>query len=95
LYPLIEEGPLESILNSFQTDYEADYASMMRNVRSFTKEENDKPTDSFIDRKFAADRNGYDHFLQKLSQIKKLESEEAALTYYGFLFYKINEVRIN
>jgi uncharacterized protein YdiU (UPF0061 family) len=32
LYPLIEEAaPLESILNSFQTDYEADYASMMRN----------------------------------------------------------------
>jgi hypothetical protein len=37
LYPLIEEGPLESILNSFQTDYEADYASMMRNVRSLRK----------------------------------------------------------
>jgi uncharacterized protein YdiU (UPF0061 family) len=31
LYPLIEEAALESILNSFQTDYEADYASMMRN----------------------------------------------------------------
>jgi uncharacterized protein YdiU (UPF0061 family) len=25
------EAALESILNSFQTDYEADYASMMRN----------------------------------------------------------------
>jgi uncharacterized protein YdiU (UPF0061 family) len=31
LYPNEEAAPLESILNSFQTDYEADYASMMRN----------------------------------------------------------------
>jgi uncharacterized protein YdiU (UPF0061 family) len=69
LYPL-KSCPLESILNSFQTDYEADYASMMRNKLGLYEKENDK-SDSFIDRKFAWDRNGYDHFFRKLSQIKK------------------------
>jgi uncharacterized protein YdiU (UPF0061 family) len=80
LYPLIEEAaPLESILNSFQTDYEADYASMMRSCWSFTKEENDSQLIHLLTENLQQTETDMTIFFRKLSQIKKLESEEAAL----------------
>jgi uncharacterized protein YdiU (UPF0061 family) len=95
LYPLIEEAaPLESILNSFQTDYEADYASMMRNkLGLFTKEENDSQLIHLLTENLQQTETDMTIFFRKLSQIKKLESEEAALLLITDSFYKINEVK--
>jgi uncharacterized protein YdiU (UPF0061 family) len=66
--PTEEAAPLESILNSFQTDYEADYASMMRNVRSFTKEENDSQLIHLLTENLQQTETDMTIFFRKLSQ---------------------------
>jgi uncharacterized protein YdiU (UPF0061 family) len=95
LYPLIEEAtPLESILNSFQTDYEVDYADMMRNkLGLFTKEENDSQLIILLTENLQQTETDMTIFFRKLSQTKKLESEEDALLLITDSFYKTNEVK--
>jgi uncharacterized protein YdiU (UPF0061 family) len=95
LYPLIEEAaPLESILNNFQTDYEADYANMMRNkLGLFTKEENDNQLIHLLTENLQQTETDMTIFFRKLSQIKKTESEEDAFYHISDSFYKINEVK--
>jgi uncharacterized protein YdiU (UPF0061 family) len=95
LYPLIEKAtPLESILNSFQTDYEVDYADMMRNkLGLFTKEENDSQLIILLTENLQQTETDMTIFFRKLSQTKKLESEEDALLLITDSFYKTNEVK--
>ncbi|MFT7164574.1 MAG: hypothetical protein ACI9CZ_001152, partial [Flavobacterium sp.] len=93
LYPLIEETTqLESILNSFQTDYEDAYADMMRNkLGLFTKEENDSQLIHLLIENLQQTETDMTIFFRKLSQTNKLESEEDAFSLITDSFYKINE----
>jgi len=94
LYPLIEEAaPLEAILNSFQTNYAADYANMTRNkLGLFTKEENDNQLIHLLTENLQQTETDMTIFFRKLSQLKKMESEENAFSIVTDSFYKINEV---
>ncbi|MGO4818808.1 protein adenylyltransferase SelO [Flavobacterium sp. W22_SRS_FP1] len=95
LYPLIEEAaPLESILNSFQNNYEVDYDNMMRNkLGLFTKEENDNQLIHLLTDNLQQTETDMTIFFRKLSQIKKTESEQDAFYHITDSFYKINEVK--
>jgi uncharacterized protein YdiU (UPF0061 family) len=94
LYPLIEETTqLESILNNFQTDYEASYANMMRNkLGLFNKEENDSQLIHLLIENLQQTETDMTIFFRKLSRTNKLQSEEDAFALITDSFYKINEV---
>src|SRR3970282_1095009 len=94
LYPLIEEAaPLEAILNSFQTNYAADYANMTRNkLGLFTKEENDNQLIHLLTENLPQTETDMTIFFRKLSQMKTMESEENAFSSVSDSLDNINEV---
>lgn len=95
LYPLIEEAaPLEAILNSFQSKYEADYNNMMRSkLGLFTKDENDNQLIHLLTENLQQTETDMTIFFRNLSKIKKVESEEEAFSIIADSFYTINEVK--
>ncbi|SDX45304.1 protein adenylyltransferase SelO [Flavobacterium degerlachei] len=95
LYPLIEEAaPLEAILNSFQSKYEADYANMMRSKLGLvTKDENDNQLIHLLTENLQQTETDMTIFFRNLSKIKKVQSEEEAFSLIADSFYKINEVK--
>jgi uncharacterized protein YdiU (UPF0061 family) len=94
LYPLIKEvAPLESILKSFQSQYEESYLNMMRDKLglSNTKEE-DKQLIHILTENLQMAETDMTIFFRKLSQIKKEDSVENAFDLIMESFYKIEEV---
>tara|TARA_R110000868_G_scaffold297406_1_gene557731 strand:- start:80969 stop:82546 length:1578 start_codon:yes stop_codon:yes gene_type:complete len=94
LYPLIQEAaPLESILEAFQSEYEQEYLSMMRDkIGLSTKEEEDKQLIHILTENLQLTETDMTIFFRKLSHIKKEESAEDAFELVKESFYKIEEV---
>lgn len=95
LYPLIEEAaPLEAILNSFQSKYEADYGNMMRSKLGLvSKDENDNQLIHLLTENLQQTETDMTIFFRNLSKIRKAESEEEAFSIIADSFYTINEVK--
>ena len=94
LYPLIQEAaPLESILEAFQSQYEKEYLSMMRNKLGLsTLEEQDNQLIHILTENLQLTETDMTIFFRKLSQIKKEEAVEVAFELIKESFYKIEEL---
>ena len=94
LYPLIQEAaPLESILESFQSQYEQSYLNMMRNKLGLSNaEDEDNQLIHILTENLQLTETDMTIFFRKLSQIKKEESVEEAFEVIKESFYKIEEV---
>jgi uncharacterized protein YdiU (UPF0061 family) len=94
LYPLIQEAaPLESILESFQSQYEQSYLNMMRNKLGLSNaEDEDNQLIHILTENLQLTETDMTIFFRKLSQIKKEKSIEEAFEVIKESFYKIEEV---
>jgi uncharacterized protein YdiU (UPF0061 family) len=94
LYPLIQEAaPLESILESFQSQYEQSYLNMMRNKLGLSNaEDEDNQLIHILTENLQLTETDMTIFFRKLNQIKKEKSIEEAFEVIKESFYKIEEV---
>jgi len=95
LYPLIEEAePLETILNNFTKQYDADFYEMMLKKIGITSK-NEK-TEQLIQQllyNLEQTETDYTIFFRNLNLIKKTDSVEVCLEKISFSFYFPLEVR--
>ena len=94
LFPLVEEAaPLEKILDNFQTSYQKEYQSMMLNKLGLSSsKENDDQLIALLTENLQLIETDMTIFFRNLSQLKKEESAEHALTIIFDAFYKPEEV---
>ncbi|OCB78595.1 hypothetical protein LPBF_00940 [Flavobacterium crassostreae] len=94
LFPLIEQAaPLEAILDAFQTQYEADYTSMMRNKLGLCMAaETDLELLQLLSQNLLLHETDYTIFFRKLSELQKTDSEETAFEILSEAFYKPEKI---
>ena len=94
LYPLIDEAkPLENILESFITDFESDYKTMvLSKLGIFTSTETDNSLIDDLEAVLQLTETDMTIFFRNLSSVKKSDSVEKAIEKIQFSFYVIEEL---
>lgn len=97
LYPLIEDvSALESILNSFASEYQNNYVKMMSEKLGFASvESEDEILISELERVLQLSETDMTLFFRELATVKKENSEESALKIINDAFYKPEEIEKN
>ena len=94
LYPLIEIAePLETILNNFKEQYEADYLTMMRDKLGFSKIlKEDKKIIEALENVLQLSETDMTIFFRELSNIKKEFSVGVGISLVNNAFYNPKEI---
>jgi len=95
LYPLIEEvAPLETILNSFQRQYEMDYINMMQNKLGFIlKSKDDEKIISELEKVLQLSETDMTIFFRELALVKKEHSPGCGIAIINDAFYRPSAIK--